>query len=387
MDIRFTCGACGQRFEAPEDMAGQTVACPNPSCGKPVTVPAATAAPVEATVASPAPVWRPPPPPPPVAHGPRPAAAAPAAPAPGTPPVPPASPARPAPPVTPPRPAPARPPARPRAPAASAPASKPPAWRVALALARRFLVWGRKVLFGLAGWIERVTASLRTGRAEVGPQEYRDAVQRLVKCAVGIVALFVLQWILGLFVKSRGYRGVMMAGDWIHLAVAIAVAVLAVRAHRPVRTLAVFHALSARGLRRWLGGEAWMGDLATAIGHAVLLLLAGGLYAFLLPHVAHFNEAVLHFPTLTTILSVAVLLAALGVLLMLWKSLQPAIDHLTARLAEKVSVAAGAVDPVRCPACYAANDPAAAVCAFCGAAMQAPESPAAPPETDRPESG
>jgi DNA-directed RNA polymerase subunit RPC12/RpoP len=37
-DIEFTCSECGQTLEAPEEMAGESLACPE--CEAPITIPA-----------------------------------------------------------------------------------------------------------------------------------------------------------------------------------------------------------------------------------------------------------------------------------------------------------------------------------------------------------
>lgn len=199
---------------------------------------------------------------------------------------------------------------------------------------------------------------------------FREALRRVVKGLVVIVALTILSAVVGSFHDvGVSFRGQPLTA-WIAVVISLIVAGFLLTLYRPVATVVTFYLTVVAKVGKLPGRDQYLGNLAAVAANLTFLAFFVAIYEYLLPVIEQCNLAFLHVKSLTTILNVLALLAVIAILLVLWKNANPVIDLLTGHISDKVSTVSSGLAYVNCPACQARNDRDAAFCVSCGADLK-----------------
>lgn len=369
MGIEFDCVACGQHITAPEALAGQGIVCPNPTCGCRLVVPASepsevvidpdndivfdcpfcghelvvskkgaglnvpcpecgklVAVPALASVSS---SWVPPPPPS-VASVPR--TASPAA-----------------------------------SPCVAAPALALPVLRA------------EAVPCNPVNPVPQTPQHNRSNNMNMMVEEmdFRSAIKQVVQTVIVIVALSVLKAIICSFLPDDVVFRSLSLGTWVDMVVTFVIVGLIIKIYRPIETIATFYLSAFIKVGKLPGREKYLGNLIVIAEKLTLLIFVSSIYSYLRPFIQVCNQAFLRVSMLSTLLDVCVVIAAVGILLLIWKQARPLVELLTGHITNTVSNLSNSIVYVACPACGANNDRDAAFCASCGAKMAQPAAPTA----------
>ena len=211
----------------------------------------------------------------------------------------------------------------------------------------------------------------------IAEKDFREAVRRVVKGVISIVALIVLEDVACSFLKTYSYFLGMSIKRWIEVVITLVIVGLAIKLYQSIKTILTFRLTAFVKVGRLAGRDKYLGNLVAATENLTLLVYVVFLYLCLLPRIAECNYAFMHFESLITILNMSIGLAAIGLLFVLWKNAQPLLDLLTGQITDKVSTLSTGNASVDCPACQTKNDRDAVRCISCGGAMP-PQTVAAP---------
>lgn len=207
---------------------------------------------------------------------------------------------------------------------------------------------------------------------------FPSALRSVVRGSIVVLALNILKAIVCALLGSDIRFGGMTLSDWVELGISVAVASVVLKLYWPVKTLATYYLKAFVKTGRIPGGERCLPSLS-AIGESltqlVFLLI---IYRCFLPVILQCNDAFFHFRDPARFLNVAVVLAAAGVLFLLWKNAHPLVDLLTGHITDKVTVLSSGAVSASCPSCSAKNVRGSLYCVSCGTRMeeQAAEAPA-----------
>lgn len=212
----------------------------------------------------------------------------------------------------------------------------------------------------------------------------REAIARTIKGALIITGVLVIEGVIFSSLKpSVGNRFSLQ--DWSALAIALFVTGFGVTLYRPTTAIASHYLVA--GVRSGKA-PAWcsqyLSNLMSALRNTILLLFVGIFYAILMPMITRFNERVLGFEVITTVLNVLIIIGSLIVLFLIGKRLYPLIDHFSQHVADRVapiplSDSCPQTAPIQeteraalsilCTNCKTQNNPKALYCTNCGFAF------------------
>ncbi len=204
----------------------------------------------------------------------------------------------------------------------------------------------------------------------IDEKAFRETVRSLVKGVIVIVALSILKFIAGSLPGTDVMLGNMPLNSWISIVVSLVIVGFLVKLYQPVKTVVAFYLTAFVKVGKLAGRDKYIGNVTAVAENTTLLIFLLSIYAYLQPVILRCNHAFIHFNALTTILNIVVLIAAIGVLLVLWKNAQPLVDLFSGHISDKVSTLSSSIVYADCPACGTKNDRDALFCASCGGKME-----------------
>jgi len=203
-------------------------------------------------------------------------------------------------------------------------------------------------------------------------KDFREAVRRVVRSVIVIVALSVMKNVVAsLNVAGGDFAGVSFS-VWVALVISLVIVALLFTLYQPVKAIITFYLAVLVKVGKMPERDKYLNNLIAVAGNLTLLIFLLSIYSYLEPVIVLCNAAFLQFSALVTSLNVVVLLAVIGILLVLWKNAQPLVDLLTGKITDTVSTLSSNIAFVNCPAYNAKNDLDAAFCASCGGKMVPP---------------
>ena len=233
--------------------------------------------------------------------------------------------------------------------------------------------------------IDRHTEKVRRtwARQSITADDIRQSVSRTVRGGLTIAGLLGLQGLLLISLKTNDYS--FKTYDWLALIIKAIITGIGISLYKPIVLLVSSHVAAFVRSGRKPGWQPYCGNFVAVARNLTLLALFGMCGLILVPKLARFNAQVLHVEWMTTGLHVGVVLAAVGILFLVWLHAYPLVDLLSGAITGKIAPSPGSAMPPPvmalhcCPNCQTENDSDSLFCCSCGTSLPQPTKKPDPP--------